>query len=93
MDLIEAMTLKDIKPHLVNLHTAQTGFIRSGETGINLLHALRKLKSIQARPKTSNKYFLTFLDLKAAFDHVDHQKLLTKQRAFGISDNSINVIN
>jgi len=90
--LIEAVILPDIKQNLGKLHPAQVGFIKAGETGMNLLRLTAKLKEIQGRPGTSNKYFLTFVDFRAAFDRVNHKKLLSKARSFGISDNSLNVI-
>jgi len=92
LKLIEAVTLDDIKPKLLRLHKAQAGFIRNGETGLNLIRVIGKLKAIQARQNTSNKYFLTFVDLRAAFDRVDHMKLLDKAKTFGLSDNTLNIL-
>jgi len=92
LKLIEALILDDVKSSLKRLHPSQTGFTENSETGVNLIKVLSKLRSIQSKKGTSNKHFLSFIDLRAAFDKVNHERVVNKARAFGIGENALNII-
>jgi len=55
-----------------------TGFTLKGETAMNIVRLVGEMKDVLQRKGTSNKYFLTFVDLKSAFDRVPHEILFKK---------------
>ena len=69
----------------------QIGFREQCSTGMNLIKLLGKAKDLLDEHPRSNNYIL-FIDLKAAFDSVDHRILFRKMEQCGIRQEIINTV-
>jgi len=90
--LLEAIILETLEEKLVRtgrLHKTQTGFIPGCGTSVNLLKFIGDISDIKKRNSSLSKYYIGFIDFKAAFDSVVHQKLYGILESAGIDEITI----
>ena len=70
----------------------QIGFMRGLGTEVNILKLRIKAKELKDERKKGKRTFIFFIDLKKAFDSVNHEILMEKLKKKGFSDEIINTI-
>ena len=93
LKVLEAVVLAHLKSFLIEkryLHTAQLGFRANLSTSMNIIKFIGTCKDLQ-NEKLRTGYVL-FIDLKAAFDSVDHQILFCKLQNNGLDPQILSVI-
>ena len=92
--LIEAIALQDLKKTLEPLiEPAQVGFLPGLSTQSHLLRLLGKVIDCKNSPLfNSGSWLILFIDFKAAFDRVDHGRLLSKLEEAGVRRRTINIV-
>lgn len=81
-----------IKPLFTNLSPNQTGFRASCSVSNNLVKLLGKAFLLRQQADKKTESFILFIDLKAAFDSVDHKILFEKLQRYGVDEAIINSI-
>ena len=92
--LIEAIALEDLKRALEpKIDAAQVGFLPSLNTQTQILRLVGKVIDLKNNPSYgSGRWFILFVDFKAAFDKVDHAILLNKMAGSGVRNRTINIL-
>jgi len=93
--ILEAIILDKLKLKLIGekiINTAQTGFIPECGTNVNLLKFIGDILDIRDRKGYSGKYYICFIDFKAAFDSVNHTLLYRKLENAGLDQITIDRI-
>lgn len=91
--LMEALLLPELQTKLIEgkvLDQSQTGFIPGCGTSINLVKSLADIIGIKGRKSAKGKYYVVFVDFKAAFDSVNHGLLYEKLERAGIEETTVN---
>ena len=78
--------LNDIK-----ISKAQVGFVKGLGCDVNIMRLRQRVYDLKFLRTREEKYVL-FIDLKAAYDSVNHRKLFSKMENKGYSDEIINAI-
>jgi hypothetical protein len=68
----------------------QTGFMREAGTDMNIMRLRQKFHEVKQTGKQDK--FVLFIDLKNAYDKVNHRRLFTKLRAFNIGEDIVSTI-
>ena len=92
--IIEAIALNDLKPKIEpGIASSQVGFISQLNTQTNILRLLGSVIDHKENPNFSTgSWMILFLDFKAAFDRVDHSRLITKLELSGVEQRTINIV-
>lgn len=93
LKVLEAAILSHLKEFLRTkqyLHTAQLGFRAQLSTSMNILKFIGTCRDIREN-KNKDAYVL-FIDLKAAFDSVDHEILFQKLAIDGLDSKMLNLL-
>ena len=92
--LIEAIALADLKQVLEPLiDSAQVGFLPTLNTQTQILRLIGKVIDIRNSPLFGpGRWFILFIDFKAAFDKVNHSILFRKLTGSGVQDRTISIL-
>jgi len=91
--ILEAIILASLEEQLNQtgkIHKAQTGFTAGCGTSVNLLKFMGDIMDIRNRQSSTSKYYICFIDFKAAFDSVIHHKLYELLEKAGVDQETIN---
>lgn len=92
--LLESIALIELKEKIeCKIGRAQVGFLPELSTQTHILRLLGKLMDLKTRPTFKpGRWYVLFIDFRAAFDKVDHETLLSKMSDYNISERTMNIV-
>jgi hypothetical protein len=79
------------KDKKITINKAQVGFVKGLGCDVNIMRLRQRATDVQLL-KTKDEKYVFFIDLKAAYDSVNHQKLFSKMEKKGYSEEIINAV-